>query len=92
MNKEKNSLEQNIDEIKEWQDHQYDPGYSLGGNIPPYLLRKNKKLGLIFLVTGFICLTLIILNFSFLDTGQQIYSTILIVLTLFAGFSKLKGN
>ena len=94
MNKEKNSLEKNIDEIKEWQAHQYNPGHWLGGNIPPYLLRKNKKLGVVLLIVGFVGLTLSIISFSFqdMDMGQSILSLIITMLTLFAGYSKLKGN
>ena len=30
-------------EYTEWVDHRYDPGYYLGGRIPPYLRRSGKR-------------------------------------------------
>jgi len=92
MDKEKNSLEKNIDEIKEWQNNQFNPGYWLGGKIPAYELRKNKKLGIAFLMVGIIGLTLNLMYFPLLDLGQQIISVTMTVLLLIAGYFKLKGN
>jgi hypothetical protein len=44
-----------IEDIKEWQDHQYDPGYYLGGKIPPYIKSpgNRKYLGLALLIPVF---------------------------------------
>lgn len=89
--KEEDSLEKNIAEITEWQNKQFDPGYFLGGNIPPFLLRPNKKLGAIFLGLGLIQTILIIVNFEGFQVSQLII-LIISVLMIGAGYSKLKGN
>ncbi|MBP9748091.1 MAG: hypothetical protein KBD17_00465 [Candidatus Pacebacteria bacterium] len=90
--KDKDDLEKNIDEIKEWQNEQFNPGHFLGGNIPPYLLRKNKKLGVLLLVIGFFQLILMAIGFAAFDIGQIVLFLIITLLMIFAGYSKLKGN
>ncbi len=92
MNIEKNSLEKNIEEIKEWQDHQYIPGYWLGGKIPKYEFRNTTKLGILYLIIGFVGLILNILFFSFLDIGQRILSILFTLLMLRVGYIKLKSK
>lgn len=92
MNENKNSLEKNIEEMKEWQEHQYDSGYWLGGKIPPYEFRKSKKLGVLYIIVGIVGLILNLLHFSFMDVGQQTFSAIFILLVFFAGYFNLKGN
>jgi sensor histidine kinase YesM len=38
-----------LDELQEWQNNQFNPGYYTGGRIPPYLKAKgNPKLSAIF--------------------------------------------
>ncbi len=81
-----------IDEQKEWQNQQYNPGYWLGGKIPPYLLRKNKKLGLALLILGFFQLILMVIGFRAFDIGQIALFLFITSLMIFAGYRKLKGD
>lgn len=60
MNSE-NELEKNINEIKEWQDHQFDPGYWTGGKIPPHAFRNQRKMSIIFLAMLIATLAIIFL-------------------------------
>lgn len=40
-------------DIKDWQDHRYDPGYFTGGNIHPLLkARRPNKYGYFLIVSG----------------------------------------
>ena len=43
-----------IEDIEEWQEHQYDPGYYTGGNIPPMIKNPGNSLllGCTFLITA----------------------------------------
>lgn len=45
-----------LEKIKDWQEHQYDPGYYTGGNIPPVWTDpgKPKLLGWFLIITSFI--------------------------------------
>ncbi|HSR89637.1 MAG TPA: hypothetical protein VLK22_04595 [Candidatus Udaeobacter sp.] len=60
-NQEKNENDY-ISELKDWQDHQYTPGYFVGGRIPVWLKYpgKPKLLGLVFLSAGLFGLTIFI--------------------------------
>lgn len=40
--KQNNKNENYIEELKEWQEHQYDPGYYTGGKIHPSLRKPGK--------------------------------------------------
>jgi len=42
-----------LDEFREWQDHQFVPGYYLGGRVPPFLKGKvPNRFGYALLGTG----------------------------------------
>jgi hypothetical protein len=43
-----------IEEIKEWQEHQYEPGYFTGRKIPPFLKYPGKPMiiGLLYIMGG----------------------------------------
>ena len=91
MNEEK-EIEKTITEHNAWQEHQYDPGHWLGGNIPPYLLRPNKKLGIVLLVVGLIQLIFLVISFPTSDISQISILPFIAVLMILAGYFKLKGN
>ncbi len=42
MGNKRKKCENPIEELKEWQDNQYNPGYYTGGNIPPYVGIPSK--------------------------------------------------
>jgi hypothetical protein len=40
-------------DVKDWQDHRYDPGYFTGGNIHPLLkARRPNKYGYVLILSG----------------------------------------
>jgi hypothetical protein len=44
-------------DVKDWQDHRYDPGYYTGGNIHPLLkARRPNKYGYVLVFSGLIML------------------------------------
>jgi hypothetical protein len=51
----KNPAEDNdpFRDVKDWQDHRYDPGYFTGGNIHPLLKgRRPNKYGYVLILSG----------------------------------------
>lgn len=48
-----------IEEFKDWQAHQYTPGYYIGGNTHPVYRRPTRGLGYIMLLSAIICLTVL---------------------------------
>jgi len=54
-----------LKDLKEWQDHQYDPGYYLGGRIPHYIKSpgNRKFLGVALLIPVIMTVTLFIVMF-----------------------------
>jgi hypothetical protein len=53
MNKEERKHPSDyLNDLEEWQEHQYNPGYWTGGNIPPHLKYPKKQLGIFFIIIG----------------------------------------
>lgn len=53
-----------LNELEEWGENQYNPGYWTGGNIPPYIKRSNRWAVILFLsVVALLTLVSIILSF-----------------------------
>ncbi len=81
-------------EWKDWQDHQYLPGYWVGGRIPPILLgRRPNKFGYVLIASGIgTCLLAgvqFILNGSRVDWGELLTVLLGGLLQLGAGVSLL---
>lgn len=57
-----------IDEIKEWQEHQYDPGYYIGGHILPFLKKPGSHK--LFALALFITAALNVFGFAPLLSGS----------------------
>ncbi len=56
MKKRQKKSDNYFDRLKEWQKHQYDPGYYTGGKIPPIITHPGnpKLLGLFMVISSFI--------------------------------------
>ncbi len=55
MNKEKHiNSDEYINDLEEWMEHQYDPGYWTGGKIPPHIKYMKKPPRLILVLLGVI--------------------------------------
>jgi hypothetical protein len=75
-NKDTNFRKNHIEEIKEWQEHQYDPGYYTGGRIPP--IGRPAILGWFWVISSLVFF--IILSFIYIVNIKEDYAIILIVL------------
>lgn len=78
-----------FDQLNEWQEHQFDPGHYIGGNIPPILKSPGRPsvLGWLFVIlsTLFCILTLILILSNFeKDQILPITIAILIIIGLYA--------
>ena len=84
----------------EWINHRYDPGYYLGGRIPPYLKRRRGGAGNSY---GWVLIVGAAMAFVFLIDAihrrvglEMILGTILasgvVLLQLFAGIKLIQGD
>lgn len=97
----KQDKQDHLEDMREWQAHQFDPGYYTGGRVPPILKKPAKPviLGVLFMLGGLATLTSIIIqtvqfSSNFENLGQYLITSIPILLIalvlLGAGFSILK--
>ncbi|MTI81582.1 MAG: hypothetical protein FH758_12035 [Firmicutes bacterium] len=85
----------NIEDLQEWSDKQYNPGHWTGGNIPPHMKRGNlgKLCGYYLLVLGvFVVLPGIgMLVFdSSNNVGQKVIVIVIGFILSIAGYKKIK--
>src|SRR5659263_3993 len=84
-------------EWKDWQDHQYLPGYWVGGKIPPFLLGKRpNRFGYLLVAGGigaclFVALRLVLMG-PRLDWGETVFALLFALLQLGAGISLLRRS
>jgi hypothetical protein len=89
---------QYLNDLEEWNEHQYDPGHYLGGRIPPLFKystgtggigkRSRRGLGLVLLfigATSLIVLIYSIMNGSGNNIGSIILSMVFSVISIVAG-------
>jgi hypothetical protein len=87
----KHSAEDNdpFRDLKEWQDHRYDPGYFTGGNIHPLLkARRPNKYGYVLILSG-ACILFLALFGRWYDAVLQIALALLMIA---AGVKLAKGT
>lgn len=54
-----------LNDLTDWQEHQYDPGRYLGGNLPPQLKyasenKSGKALSIVYIIVGIISTLMVI--------------------------------
>jgi hypothetical protein len=91
--KKKRRREDPFAEIKEWQDHRYDPGYFTGGRIHPmYQSRRSNRWGYVLIGSGGFALLLLGAN---IRRGgpvlETIWATAFTILLIAAGIRLAKG-
>lgn len=75
-----------LNDLEEWQEHQYNPGYWTGGNIPPYLKYPKKPLGIIFIIAGVLNVVLpLVTELSLQSVVDNIYIIVIGLILLAAG-------
>ncbi|MEQ8201417.1 MAG: hypothetical protein ABRQ24_08375 [Syntrophomonadaceae bacterium] len=96
MNSDKRHPSDYLNDLEEWQDHQYDPGYWTGGNIPPYLKYPRRPLGIILVVMGgFSLLGMamgVIADFSFANAFGSSIGLLVGLLFLAAGIKIIRAR
>lgn len=53
-----------LNDLEEWNEHQYDPGHWTGGHIPPQIKYGGRKLGIGLLALGLLTIPGIVINFT----------------------------
>ena len=79
-------------DVKDWQDHRYDPGYFTGGNIHPLLkARRPNKYGYVLILSG-----LCVLFIAFFGGGrlgiEAVLQIAMALLLIAAGVKLVKGT
>jgi hypothetical protein len=94
---EKNDFEKELDEIREWQDNQFNPGHYIGtGRVPRPLSSLSKHpviliiLGVIWLVPGI--LALCFSGISMLNLTGLIFGLIFPMLFIYGGVVRLRSG
>lgn len=82
-----------IKDLNDWNENRFNPGFYIGsGRIPPYLKYPRKRIGILLLVTGGICL----IPGAFLIKSDLffpfIYSLVTFLAGLFIVFGKNKNR
>ncbi len=78
-----------FNKLNEWQEHQYDPGYYTGGNIPPIITnpRKYSVIGWLFIITSiFFCIMSVFVVIQGFDK-EQILSIVVFIFIVFVFYS-----
>jgi hypothetical protein len=93
-NKE-NELEQNIAELKEWQDNQYNPGYHIGSGRIRKPISNLSRYPLVFLILGIMGVVYCVFQFfktqSLLsDLPGLIFSILISICFIYGGIARLK--
>lgn len=58
-NKERKHPSDYLNDLEEWQENQYNPGYWTDGKIPPLLKYPQKPLGILFIISGILALLVV---------------------------------
>jgi len=85
----KEDLEKITKELKEWQDHQFTPGYWIGSRIPPWFkslkrgTKQSKRLKLILTIQAFMMLVILGLGAAWgVPPVEYIIPVIILVITI----------
>jgi hypothetical protein len=79
-------------DVKDWQDHRYDPGYFTGGNIHPLLkARRPNKYGYVLILSGLCVLFIAFLGGERLGI-EAVLQIAMALLLIAAGVKLVKGT
>ncbi|MDF2519701.1 MAG: hypothetical protein K0R84_329 [Clostridia bacterium] len=83
---DKSKKDDYIEKMREWQEHQYDPGYYTGGNIPPVITHtgRPKLLGWVYVISSIVSAIIMIGIVMFIFSIEHIIPIILLT-TFFYG-------
>ena len=95
MSEDKEHPSEYLNDLEEWQNHQYDPGHYLGGNLPPQLKYGlgtvgGKYLGVLLLIIG--VMSGIGTIFSLVEGTGSLIGLLLFILFITAGITLLMGG
>lgn len=86
-----------VERWKEWTENRYNPGHFLGGQIHPTYSARGKGIGILFLLSGGVTLTVLLAGL-FGSKGMHgdrgavwfLLSATIAVITIFAGLARIK--
>lgn len=85
MNKQKHTdSDEYINDLEEWMEHQYDPGYWTDGNIPPHIKYMKRPPRLILLLLGVLIIFLSVYRFV-INLNSDISACLLNLVMFFIG-------
>jgi hypothetical protein len=85
LNKQKHlKSDEYINDLEEWMEHQYDPGYWTGGNIPPHIKYVKRPSHLILVLLGALIMIFSIYRF-FINLNSDISACLLDSVMFFIG-------
>lgn len=90
--KEKKHPSEFLNEIDEWSEKQYNPGYWTGGNIPPHIRHGGKLGGILLLIIGILIICFLPLNFFSFKSTTYIISIIFGIVLIIAGLKKIMAR
>lgn len=67
-----------LQDLQDWQNHQYTPGYYTGGRIPPQLKHGRKRMGYLYLFLGIIYGAFFIFSF-FIGNSTFSWSKLILI-------------
>lgn len=73
-----------IDDLEKWMEHQYDPGYWTGGNIPPHIKYIKRPPSLVLFLVGLVIMIFSIYRF-FINISSDIPACLLNLVMFFLG-------
>jgi len=79
-NRKKNLRKSNyLEEVREWQAHQYDPGYYTGGRMPPHVLHQSPSgvFGYYYIIGGL--LLILLMGYIAVICGKNSLKDVIIV-------------
>lgn len=72
-----------LKDMEEWQEHQFSPGYYLGGNLPPYVKYRNGLFQKTCFILGVVSiLVLFIIDIAVLATKTLNFKTIALLIII----------
>ncbi|MDF2519697.1 MAG: hypothetical protein K0R84_325 [Clostridia bacterium] len=82
---DKSKKDDYIEKIQEWQEHQYDPGYYIGGNIPPVITHtgRPKLLGWFWVISAIVSAIIVGVMLKAVYEAEEIVSILIIAVPLY---------
>ena len=93
LNTENDQLQEELDDLKEWEDNQYNPGYYIGTGRVPRPLRNLGKYPILLILFGVLNLIPFIVHIlrktKFINMWGSIIMLLISALLIYGGFRRM---